>query len=108
MKILTTIHSLEGIESFFSLADGFILGDSRFAKTITHDFKDEMIETINTIHQAKKEVFILFNRLFTDFELENIRTYIKTLPNDKITGFIGADLGLLYMFKDLGLEHKFV
>ena len=108
MKILTTIHSLDNIESFFSLADGFILGDGRFAKTITHDFKDEIVVAIDTIFQAKKEVFVLFNKLFTDFEIEVVKSYVKSLPVEKITGFIGADLGLLYMFKELGLESKFV
>src|SRR5690606_3298933 len=59
-------------------------------------------------HQDKKEVFILLNRIFTDDELINVEAYIKELPVDLINGFIGADLGLIFVLEKLNLSHKFV
>ena len=59
----------------------------------------DTINLIEKIFEAKKEVFILLNRVFTDKELDSVKTYIQGLPVDKITGFIGADLGLIETFK---------
>lgn len=108
MKILTTIHDLNNLDQLINVADGFVLGDQRFSKTLTLDLKDDLIHVIEKINQAKKEVFILLNRLFTDQELVVVKDFILSIPNDLITGYIGADIGLLSLFKDLGLIHKFV
>ncbi len=108
MKILTTIHDLNNLSALLEVADGLVIGDIRFSKTLTLDLKADLIPTIKRIYDAKKEVFILLNRLFTDKELEVVKDFVLTLPLSLITGFIGADIGLLEVFKTIKLEHKFV
>ena len=108
MKILSTLHDSQNLDDVLKVADGVIIGDAMYAKALTHDFKEEMFDIIEKTHQQQKEIFILFNRLYTDKELLEIKTYIKRFPVNKITGFIGADIGLISIFKAFGLESKFI
>ncbi|ABX80966.1 U32 family peptidase [Acholeplasma laidlawii] len=108
MKILTNLHDKNKLDDLLKVADGIILGDAKYAKTLTSDFGSDTINLIEKIYEAKKEVFVLLNRVFTDKELDSIKPYILSLPVDKITGFMGADLGLIDTFKTLNIEHKFI
>lgn len=108
MKILTTLHDSPRLDDVLKVTDGIIVGDARYAKALTQDFKDDMLNIIGKAHQQQKEVFVLFNKLYTDQELLEVKDCIEKLPVDKITGFIGADIGLVSIFKALGLESKFV
>ncbi len=108
MKILTNLHDISKLNQVLKVSDGILLGNQMFSKTITHDFLEDTYEIIKKTHQDKKEVFILLNRIFTDDELINVEAYIKELPVDLINGFIGADLGLIFVLEKLNLSHKFV
>src|SRR5690606_29295469 len=63
---------------------------------------------IQKIHQLDKMCFILMNQMMTDQELNAAKQYIELLPVDLIHGFIIADIGLIDVFKDLGLVHKVI
>lgn len=108
MKILVTLHDIDNLDKLLKVSDGIMLGQKLYSKTLTKDFSDQTIDIIQQIFKQGKEVFILLNRIYTDEELEHVHTYLKTLPADIITGFIGADIGLLDVFKKLDLLHKFV
>lgn len=109
MKLITTIHNLNYLEKLSAFADGFLLGDERYAVRLTHSFdNNEMIDAIQKIHQLNKMCFILMNQMMTDLELDAAKKYIEMLPNDLIHGFIIADLGLIDVFKSLGLVHKVI
>lgn len=108
MKILTTLHDSQKLDDILKVADGIIIGDARYAKALTHDFKEEMFDIIEKAHQQQKDIFILFNKLYTDKELLEVKAYIMKLPVDQIAGFIGADIGLVSIFESLNLSSKFV
>jgi len=108
MKFITTLHKYENLDSILEVADGIILGQAQFAKTLTNDFKSLTNDIIHKVHHCQKEVFLLLNKIFTDKELKLVKDYLKGLPVDKITGFIGADIGLLSVMDELGLTDKFV
>lgn len=108
MKILTTLHDSQRLDDVLKVTDGIIVGDARYAKALTQDFKDDMLNIIGKAHQQQKEVFVLFNKLYTDQELLEVKDCIEKLPVDKITGFIGADIGLVSIFESLNLSSKFV
>jgi putative protease len=108
MKILTTLHDIQYLDQILSVADGILIGHTNFAKTLTNDFGTETNQIIFHAYNQQKEIFILLNRIFTDSELTQVEQYIKDLPNDLITGFIGADLGLISVLEKLNLSHKFV
>ncbi|HHX75970.1 MAG TPA: hypothetical protein GX698_01165, partial [Acholeplasmataceae bacterium] len=61
MKILTTLHDSQRLDDVLKVTDGIIVGDARYAKALTHDFKEEMFDIIEKTHQQQKEIFILFN-----------------------------------------------
>lgn len=108
MKILTNLHDMSKLDQVLMVSDGILLGNQMYSKTITRDFLEDTFKIIEKTHQHKKEVFILLNRIFTDNELLKVEQYIKDLPVDLITGFIGADLGLIAVLEKLNLSHKFV
>jgi len=108
MKLLTTLHDIKYLDLVLSVADGILIGQTQYAKTLTNDFGVDTLEIILTAHDKQKEVFIQLNRIFTDSELIQVEQYIKELPTDLITGFIGADLGLIAVLEKLNLSHKFV
>jgi len=108
MKIITTLHDQAQLNDLLKVADGILLGQKRFAKTLTNDFEAQTIDVIKKIRENQKEVYILLNKVFTDSELNDVKSYLKSLPIDMITGFIGADLGLLETMKELDITSKFV
>ncbi len=108
MKILTTLHDSQKLDDILKVADGIIIGDANYAKALTQDFKEEILDIIEKTYQQQKEIFILLNKLYTDKELLEVKAYIMRLPVDKITGFIGADIGLVSILESLNLSSKFV
>jgi len=108
MKILTTLHDIKYLDQILLVADGILIGHSKYAKTLTNEFGADTNQIIIRAHNQQKEIFILLNRIFTDSELTQVEQYIKDLPMDLITGFIGADLGLISVLEKLNLSHKFV
>ncbi len=108
MHILTTIHDINNIKKLSSVADGFLLGVKRFSKTLTFDFSQNLYDAILEIKSLKKSVFILLNKMFTDEELDDVRTFILDLPSNLIDGFITADIGLLSIFEGLNLLDKLI
>ncbi|VEU82650.1 peptidase U32 family protein [Acholeplasma hippikon] len=108
MKILTTIHDLNHLEQFSTKVDGFLIGQSDFSKHLTLDLKGYIVDVIEKINKLEKEVFIQFNRMYTNSELNHIDAFLSTLDLNKITGFMCADIGLLQIFKKHGIKDKFV
>lgn len=109
MKLLTTIHNLNHLDALSAVADGFLVGDKRYAVRLTHSFDlNEMLDAINRIQKLNKSCFILMNQMMTDQELDDAKTYIESLPVHLIDGFIIADLGLVAIFRSLNLSHKVV
>lgn len=107
MKILTTIHNLDNLKELSLISDGFLIGNYKYAKALTLSI-DNINDVASLIKDYKKEVYVLFNKMFTDFEIDELKEYIKTLNLNNIDGFIGADIGLLKVFKDLGIIGKFI
>lgn len=108
MKILTTLHGMKHISDLSQWADGFIISFKSYSKSVTYDFTNEIIETLNLIKDNKREVFINFNKMYTDQEIIELSKFINTLPIKSIDGFIFADLGLLNMFKELNITEGLV
>lgn len=108
MKILTTIHDIHNIEKLSQVADGFLIGQKSFAKHLTADFTNNLNEVIVKINELNKEVYIQFNRMYTNEELIMIDSVLSSLDLNKITGFMSADIGLLPVFKKHGILEKFV
>ena len=77
MKILTTLHDQDNLEDLLKVADGIILGQKGFAKTLTVDFEEDTHEIIKKVYRSNKEVFILLNRIFTDKELIDVKSLFK-------------------------------
>lgn len=109
MKLLTTIYNLEHLHDLSQAADGFILGNEQFAVRLTKSFSiHEIHDAANIIHSLGKELFIVMNQMMTDEQLIEAKSFIESLPNDLIKGYIIADLGLIDVFKSLNLNHKVV
>lgn len=101
MKLLSMIHDVQNINKLSEHLDGFILTFTKYSKNITYDFTLNYLEVIDQIKKLNKEVFLSFNRLFTDFELSHLEEFIKDLPFDKIDGIFVADIGTRFIIKNV-------
>lgn len=107
MKIITTLFSIESIESLSSHADGFMIGHKNFGARLTRSFEiSEINEAIKLANKLNKELFIQANQMMDDKLIQRFKQFINQIDVDKITGIIVADIGAIMLLKANGIAHK--
>ena len=99
MKILTTLHDIHNLEEVMVHADGLLISFKQYSKTYTMDSESQLDFILKKLKDLNKESFLQFNRLYTDKELNQIKTFLQTIDMSLVTGYIISDLGLLSVFK---------
>ncbi|MEF3692758.1 MAG: U32 family peptidase [Acholeplasmataceae bacterium] len=109
MKTLITLNHMQDMDALSPYVDGFIFGPSQFGARLACQLSnDQMKSMIEKAFKLKREVFIQTNQLMMDQQLHDFKSFVLTLPTDKITGFIVSDLGVFQVLKKLNLGHKVV
>ena len=82
--------------------DGFFIG----LKDFSYGFNNlldigELNDYINDIKESNKEIFITFNRLYYNDEINELKEVIKKIISLNITGVCFSDIGVLNILNDL-------
>ena len=108
MKYLITPHKLNNLDKL-TLANGFIIGNSRFSARLTNSFNEEEINQIIRYANSKnKEVFLNFNKMFTDNDFSEFDLFLSKINLENLDGIILADIGVIKYLSLKGLENKLI
>ena len=100
MKLLSTIHNLNNIESLLTYTEGFVVGLKGFSTRETSFFTvDELRKLSEILGKHNKELYLSF-KPFLHHQGEDLFKLIKDLKIN-ITGLIIGDIGYYYLLKDL-------
>lgn len=104
-KIYIPLPKKEDLNLFFNYVDGFFIG----IKDYSYGFNNlidinELKDYIDLIKGSNKEIFITFNRLYYNNEIEGLKALIKAIIELDITGISFSDIGVLNILNDL--EYK--
>lgn len=106
MKILTTIHKFKNLDLLLKKADGVVVSVAGFSARETAYFSvEELVDIAETVNKKGKEMFISLKAMLFDDNVEKIKNTFLQLKDLMISGFIIADLGYLYLLKELGFEN---
>jgi U32 family peptidase len=109
MKLLTTIYDLKHLESLSSYVDGFIIGNHQFGARLTKSYEqDEILSALDQTKKLEKELFLVCNQMLNDNQLEEFKTWLKSLPVSEFTGIIVADLGAYRVLDKMGYVEKVI
>lgn len=84
-----------GFEGFFIGIKGYSYGFNNLLNL------DELTNYIDMIKKSNKEIFITFNRLYYNSEINDLKEVIKSIINLDITGICFSDLGVLNILNEL-------
>ena len=102
-KIYIPLPKKEDLNLFLSHGfDGFFVG----VKNYSYGFNNlidinELKDYIDLIKGSNKEIFVTFNRLYYNDEINGLKDLIISLKNLDITGICFSDIGVLNILKEL-------
>ncbi len=108
MKVITTISSLSNLNSIIDLIDGVMVGNSDFATNLNVSFTNEELEKI--LHFCvlnNKLMFLKIDLYMESKDIEKVTNFIKKFIDNHIY-YVGIDIGVYQILKDLNLEHHFI
>ncbi len=104
-KIYVPLPKKEDLNLFFNYVDGFFIGIKDYSYGFNNIIDiNELKDYIDLIKESNKEIFITFNRLYYNSEIEGLKALIKSIIELDITGISFSDIGVLNILNDL--EYK--
>lgn len=106
METIVTLDSECKIDRY-SMFNSYLLVNKNFSCFHFHGLSNQKcIDLIDKIHALNKKVYILLDRVMFDEDICRIKRYIKELVKHQIDGYFISDLGLIELFKEIGLIEK--
>ena len=109
IELLAPVKTFEDFQkTIHSRADAVYFGGKKFNMRVhnkAYNLTDEQIaQAVKTAHQLGKKVYITFNNMMNDTELEASVTYLRFLEKIRPDALIVQDLGAVKLIQDLGLN----
>lgn len=107
MKLIVNLKSLEYIQEYTT--DGLIFSHAFLTDEDEALFSvEEIQEIVQYTKLHNKESILNLNRLFHEYELDELREYIDLFIKMDIDSYIFSDLAIYTIFKGYNLEHKLI
>lgn len=110
MKFITTPFTIEDIPKLKKAgADAVIISTPFFsARGVTEFAIPELIQIREISKQHHVEMFVQVNRFFMEEELAQVKAHLQYLKEIAVDGIYFGDEGVLYIAKELGIEHLMI
>lgn len=106
MKTIVTIDQLNKI-SDYHIFDEYLLVCKKYSCFHYYSLsEEECLSSINKIHSLNKKVYILIDKVISEFEIDEISLFIDKLEKNDIDGYFFSDLGILQILKEKNLLKK--
>lgn len=87
--------------------DGFIIGLEGFSSNFNSFVKvSDLEETIKDLKQYELKIFISFDRLYYNDEIDKVRKILLKIKNMDITGVFYTDIGVLNILSDIDFDKE--
>ena len=109
IELLAPVKTFEDFEkTIHSRADAVYFGGKKFNMRV-HNLaynltNDEIAKAVKIAHGLSKKVYVTFNNMMSDTELEDAEAYLRFLEKIKPDALIIQDFGAIKFIKDLGLD----
>lgn len=109
IELLAPVGTFQDFQKVIrSAADAVYLGGKQFNMRMhnpKHNLSNEEIsQAVNIAHELGKKVYVTFNNMMTDDELNRAKDYLFFLQEAKVDALIIQDFGAVQLIKDLGLD----
>ena len=107
-KIFIPLPSKDNISFYLQQNfDGFLIGIEGYSENYNNLVKLEDLEdTLESIKNSNKEIFINFNRLYYNNEVDSLKEVILKISKLNITGICYTDVGVLNILKDINYDKE--
>ncbi len=98
--VLNTLN-INDYEKYNSI-DSFIVGDNTFGIRMPRNFTIKEIRELKK--NTKKKIFVSINKIFHEYEIDNLKEYLLELKKISVDGIIFSDLAVYELIKGLEWE----
>ncbi len=107
-KIYIPLPKKENIRLYLDHSfDGFLIGIKGFSYGFNNLVSlGDLSNYINIIKESNKDIFITFNRLYYNNEIDELKELISSIIKLDITGICFSDIGVLNILNDLGFDKE--
>ena len=89
--------------------NGFFLGVENYSINFNNYVKlKDLEDTINYVKSKGKEIYISFNKLFYEKDINNLKNIIKDISKLNMDGIIFCDVGVYNIIKELNYNIKLI
>ncbi len=101
MDILVTPSSIKDFEKYEE-ATIFLIGNSSFCEGYTYSYQMEEFDlAIKEAKRLNKKIYINVNKIFQEFELEQLNCFLKKIINEEIDGIVYTDMAVYTIINEL-------
>ena len=109
-KIFIPLISKNHINNYLDYDfDAFIIGINDYSVHFNYlvDIKD-LDDIISIIRKSNKKIYISFDRLYYNNEINNVKDIVKDIINKDIDGIMYTDIGVLNILNELGFNKDII
>ncbi|MFA5603116.1 MAG: U32 family peptidase [Bacilli bacterium] len=107
-KLLVIPNDINNIDNLINNGDGFILGIDRMNQFFSHGSFSDLKSIIIDLKNKDKEIFISMNKIMHNKDLKELEELLIELDKLKVNGILYGDLGVVSIWKRLGLKVSLV
>lgn len=102
MDILVTPSSIKDFVKYKE-ASIFLIGNSSFCEGYTYSYTLEEIDlAINEAKRLGKKIYINANKIFQEFELSNLNSFLSMMILKNVDGIVYTDMAVYQIINELG------
>ena len=82
--------------------DGFFVGINGYSSNFNNYVEEKELDSvIDELNKTNRKIYICFNRLYYDHEIDSVKTLLEKVVKLDITGICYTDVGVLNILQDL-------
>lgn len=108
MNIIVTPSSINDFK-LYEDATVFVVGNSSFCEGYPYSYScEEILLAIDEAKRLNKKIYINVNKIFQEFELESLNSFLSLILSKDIDGLVYTDMAVYQYVKDLGKKNLLI
>ena len=108
MEKVIAINKKEKLDKY-KMFDSYLLVNKNFSSFHEYGLSNkDCINLVSKIHENKKKVYVLIDRVFFNDDLNKLKKFIKELEKYNCDGYYFSDLGVYELFKEKNWIDKLI
>ena len=108
MNIIVTPSSINDFK-LYEAATIFLIGNKDYCEGYPYSYSiEEILQAIDEAKRLNKKIYINVNKIFQEFELDNLNSFLSFIINKDIDGLVYTDMAVYQYIKKLGKTNLLV